>query len=546
MSALLTKPSRTGAGTADPLAARLTTLRAALARGEGTLEPDSVTAATAVLDRAGERLALSTAHTVVALAGATGSGKSSLFNSLAGLDIATVGVRRPTTATAQACVWGVEGAEPLLEWLGIPRRHVLSRQSVLDGASQEDLQGLVLLDFPDHDSTELSHRLEVDRLVDLVDLLVWVVDPQKYADAALHETYLRRLAGHEQVMVIALNQADRLDAAALAACRADLARLLIEDGLTAPRVVTTSTVTGAGIPELRAAVGAAVRGRAARVARLAADLDRVTAPLLAQVDGRPGAVHRRDRAALIDALSSAAGVPGVVAAVEGSIRHRAVLATGWPVTRWLRGLRADPLRRLGLDRGAGPAARSSLPVPTASARAQVDLAVRRVADAAAGTLPQRWNESIRAAARGGGGDLADTLDRAVVGVDLGAERRSWWWPVVAVLQWLLLATAVVGLGWLALLAGGSYLRLPDPPTPDWEGIAVPTLMAVGGILGGLLLAGIGRILARISARGRAARARSRLRSAVSDVADAHVVAPVEAELARHRDLRDQLVSAARN
>ena len=58
------------------------------------------------------------------------------------------------------------------------------------------LDGLVLLDLPDHDSTEIDHRMEVDRLVQLVDMLVWVVDPQKYADAAIHDRYLKPLAQH--------------------------------------------------------------------------------------------------------------------------------------------------------------------------------------------------------------------------------------------------------------------------------------------------------------------------------------------------------------
>src|SRR6266542_4225022 len=59
-----------------------------------------------VVDRAGERLALSRDYTAVALAGATGSGKSSLFNALARLGLSQVGVRRPTTGVAHACVWG--------------------------------------------------------------------------------------------------------------------------------------------------------------------------------------------------------------------------------------------------------------------------------------------------------------------------------------------------------------------------------------------------------------------------------------------------------
>src|SRR5262249_26073393 len=64
----------------------------------------------AVLRRAGERLRLSANHTVVALAGGTGSGKSSLFNALAGASFSPLGVTRPTTRHAHACVWGMQGA----------------------------------------------------------------------------------------------------------------------------------------------------------------------------------------------------------------------------------------------------------------------------------------------------------------------------------------------------------------------------------------------------------------------------------------------------
>ena len=86
--------------------------------------------------RAGVRRGLSVAHTVVALAGATGSGKSSLFNALAGAPVAKVGVTRPTTAAAQAAVWDPEGAGPLLDWLGVPRRHVVDPSAVRPSGSR--------------------------------------------------------------------------------------------------------------------------------------------------------------------------------------------------------------------------------------------------------------------------------------------------------------------------------------------------------------------------------------------------------------------------
>ena len=87
---------------------------------------------------------------------------------------------RPTTSKAMAACWGREVPNDLLDWLQVPTRHVVS-------GGDPALDGLVLLDLPDHDSTERAHRDEVDRLVQLVDMFIWVVDPQKYADAALHD-----------------------------------------------------------------------------------------------------------------------------------------------------------------------------------------------------------------------------------------------------------------------------------------------------------------------------------------------------------------------
>ena len=50
----------------------------------------------------------------MALAGATGTGKSSLFNALVGAPVSQVGVTRPTTSQITAAVWGAEPATPLL------------------------------------------------------------------------------------------------------------------------------------------------------------------------------------------------------------------------------------------------------------------------------------------------------------------------------------------------------------------------------------------------------------------------------------------------
>ena len=85
---------------------RVAALQTVVEHGRGRLPGELLDQAEGVVRRAGERLALSGDHTVVALAGATGSGKSSTFNALAGVSLATVGVRRPTTSTTAGVAWG--------------------------------------------------------------------------------------------------------------------------------------------------------------------------------------------------------------------------------------------------------------------------------------------------------------------------------------------------------------------------------------------------------------------------------------------------------
>src|SRR5206468_1274675 len=101
-------------------------------------------------------------------------------------------------------------AGTLLGWLGVPPSRRFGRESALDGDDEAPLRGLVLLDLPDFDSVETAHRVEVDRLLALVDLVVWVLDPQKYADEVVHRRYLSQFREHHDITVVVLNQADKL------------------------------------------------------------------------------------------------------------------------------------------------------------------------------------------------------------------------------------------------------------------------------------------------------------------------------------------------
>ena len=98
MSPLTMGRKQVKAVSAEELTSRSGALEQALDAGGSELDPTAVASARALVDKIGERISKAGNHTVVALAGATGSGKSSLFNALVGSEVAVVGARRPTTS----------------------------------------------------------------------------------------------------------------------------------------------------------------------------------------------------------------------------------------------------------------------------------------------------------------------------------------------------------------------------------------------------------------------------------------------------------------
>ncbi|MGD2043156.1 MAG: 50S ribosome-binding GTPase [Acidimicrobiia bacterium] len=175
---------------------------------------------------------------VVALAGGTGSGKSSLFNALVGDEVVDVGGVRPTTTHPAAAV-PLSARSALDGYLGLIG---------IDELHPVDIEGLCLIDLPDTDSVELDHRHRVDSILPTVDLVVWVIDPEKYHDARLHHDYLTPLSAYSGQFLFVLNQIDRLSADEADQVSEDLARALIADGMGDPIVVTTSAAPPAGPP----------------------------------------------------------------------------------------------------------------------------------------------------------------------------------------------------------------------------------------------------------------------------------------------------------
>ncbi|MEV6965056.1 GTPase [Hamadaea sp. NPDC051192] len=520
----------------DSVADRVGALRQFVETTSPYLPADDLAPAQAVVDRAGERLALSRAHTVVALAGATGSGKSTLFNRLAGVDLSPAGRRRPTTGETYACVWG-SGAEELLDWLDVGKRYAVPAG---------ELAGLVLLDLPDYDSVEASHRVEVDRLLAVVDLIVWVLHPQKYADRVVHRQYLEQFAAHQDVTVVALHQADLLSPEDLRECLSDLDDLLAADGLAGVPVVATSAVGPPGLDPLVSRLSAAVRRREAALRRLDADVTTVSAQLTPLVDAPTPDLDRGSEKALVDALAHAAGVPLVASATEQAYVHRARKATGWPFARWIRRFRADPLQRLRVGSspsGAGSTIGATSIGPAApAAQAEAALAVRQIADDAGRGLAAPWQDALRTAARGRMDDLPDALDVAVARTDLKVGRNPAWWRLFGVLQWIGALAVVAGLLWLLVRYVMFALALPEIPMPAVGRVPLPTFLLGAGLLVGLVLALVVRPIVRIAARRKGRQAYARLRASVATVAGSHVLSPVRDVLADYAAARKALSS----
>ncbi|MEW2509042.1 GTPase [Streptomyces sp. NPDC046870] len=513
-----------------PLRSRLDALRELVGLSRTRLDSRTLAEAGRVLDEAAARRKLSGRHTVVALAGATGSGKSQLFNALAGVPISETGVRRPTTAAPIACSWS-DGAAGLIDRLGIPGR--LRRRPLHGPDTEGQLRGLVLVDLPDHDSAAVQHREQVDRILKLVDAVIWVVDPEKYADAVLHERYLRPMAGHAEIMFIVLNQVDRLPGDAADQVLDDLRRLLDEDGIAlgehgepGATVLALSALTGEGVGDLREALGEFVAERGAAARRVAADVDTAAAELRpVYATGRRVGLSEEAREDFAARLADAVGATAAGEAAERAWLRNANRACGTP---WLR------LWRWYQGRGDSTTGRHAVRAQAdeeATARQSVEQAVRTVSDRASAGLPAPWAQAVREAAVRGSHGLSEALDdlAARAGLPPGRPPRPGWWPVAVLVQAAMTLLQIAGGAWLAGQIAG--VMAPN--------LGVPVLLMVCGIIGGPLVEWACRMAARGPARRYGQEAERRLREAAASCGRARVLDPVAAELLRYREVREQ-------
>ena len=599
----------------SPFARSVASLKDAISYGEGRVPETVLLDAAETLERLSQRRELSTEHTVIGFFGATGSGKSTLFNAIAGQSIALSAPTRPTTCTVQAAIWEAEGSEELLDWLGIDKRVYPQTQALAAegdvsegneaggnnkaaggaaapnavtepapglfnrirraaggrGEMRTRTGGLILLDMPDFDSVTTTNRDLAARMMRYVDVLVWVVDPQKYADAVIHRDFMVPLAASGAQALCVLNQADKLAPAEVPAVLASFTRLLQAEGteahlLAAP--IAVSARTGEGVDVLRDLLAQVAAAKSLSLQRTDAQLHATASQLRTYAGGEgavlAGAYALEAEQKLAKACYTSSQAEQVLQAATASYRRAAGQHTGWILTRWMSRLKADPLRRLHLGQqdetksaskaekssgmlgsdseNAPELVASSLPPLSAAQKAGMANAVRQYSNQMADRVEDPWKRSMKEAALSREAELPELLERDMMRIDYGLGRTRAPWVLFNALQWIALLSALVGVGWLTLISGMAYLQiqLPPAPTPEGSPVPLPTLLLLLGILLGIASAGVGRLLTAMGSRYYRRKLRGRLQTGVEKAVQSCVVAPVQLEAKRLNSYRKAL------
>lgn len=137
---------------------------------------------------------------IVAFMGGTGVGKSSLLNRLAGQPIARSGIERPTSR--EVTLYHHHSLLPQALPAGLPLDSIKLSQH-----HDDSHRHIVWIDMPDFDSVEQGNQRLVLEWLPHIDVLLYVVSPERYRDNKAWQLLLAEGAKHAWLFV--MNQWDR-------------------------------------------------------------------------------------------------------------------------------------------------------------------------------------------------------------------------------------------------------------------------------------------------------------------------------------------------
>ena len=137
---------------------------------------------------------------IVAFLGGTGVGKSTLLNRLAGKEVARTGVVRPTSKEVT-----------LFHHESVKIAHLPSRlpldKIIIAEHNEASNKHIIWIDMPDFDSTEQSNQQLVLEWLPHIDVLIYVVSPERYRDNKAWQ--ILQAEGGKHAWIFVLNQSDR-------------------------------------------------------------------------------------------------------------------------------------------------------------------------------------------------------------------------------------------------------------------------------------------------------------------------------------------------
>jgi energy-coupling factor transporter ATP-binding protein EcfA2 len=362
------------------------------------------------------RLRQSGAPILVALVGSTGAGKSTLMNSLVGVQVSNTGTRRPTTnSPVLACHpgdarWFAENV--FLPTLPRVRQQGLAmpgRDGLLVLAENEGMpRGVALLDTPDIDSVVQAHREFAHQFLDASDLWLFMTSASRYADAAVWEL-LQQARDRDASLAIVLSRVPPASARQLSS---HFDAMLEANGLAgAQRFMIAETVLTNGMlpPEICGPVREWLDATSAQQERRVAVLTKTMSGVLDTFRTRVPALaeHVQAQVSLQAELRAEAGssYEAALAELDEATRNGSLLR-GEILARWqdFTGT-GDLLRMLQVRRSGKPASRPRKRQMPARAKAlkaalrdSLETLVASLADRAAEETVTKWQRQEAGAA----------------------------------------------------------------------------------------------------------------------------------------------------